>query len=101
MAFRAVGKFNFTNLGILMTRILSVALLPLLLGGCATTSPPEVLAFRSPLDVTNSVRKLHHHSVISNYNHRDPVDPKPWRQLNDDRAPQAEESAPSEVETPS
>lgn len=81
-----------------MTRIFSVALLLLILGGCATTSPPEVLAFRNPFDITNSVRKLHHHSVISNYNHRDPVDPKPWRQLNDDRAPATEDSAPSEVE---
>ena len=62
-------------------RILSVALLPLILGGCATTSPPEVLAFRNPFDITNGVRKLHHHSVISNYNHRDPVDPKPWRHI--------------------
>ena len=85
-----------------MKRILSAAALPLLLGGCATTLPPEVTAIRSPVDIVNA-RRLHHHSVITNYTHRDPVDPKPWRQLNDERAPLPEESAAPavpEVEKP-
>jgi hypothetical protein len=76
-----------------MIRVFPAVLLPLILGGCATTLPPEVTAFRSPVDIANGVRKLHHHSVITSYTHREPVDPKPWRQLNDERAPLPEESA--------
>jgi hypothetical protein len=81
-----------------MIRVFPAALLPLILGGCATTLPPEVTAFRSPADIASAPR-LHHHSVITSYTHREPVDPKPWRQLNDERAPLPEESAaPADLE---
>lgn len=85
-----------------MKRVLFAAALPLLTGGCATTLPPEVTAFRSPFDIA-SVTRLHHHSAITSYTHREPVGPKPWRQLNDERVPLPEEgAAPAkpEVEKP-
>lgn len=34
----------------------------------------------------------HYHSVVGSYQHREPVDPKNWRQLNDDLAPKGEGS---------
>lgn len=33
-----------------------------------------------------------YHSVLGSYQHRAPVDPKNWRQLNDDLAPKGEGS---------
>ena len=61
-----------------------------MLGGCAVSQPPEVLAQRNPADGRESVRNSHYNPVISDYNSRKPVDPKSWRQLNDEQAPKKE-----------
>ncbi|QRM45118.1 hypothetical protein [Rhizobium sp. BG4] len=52
--------------------------LPLLLGSCAATLPPDVVA-SSDVDETYSVRPVQYASPISGYTARQPVDPKPWR----------------------
>lgn len=69
-----------------MRHLFPVAILPLFLGGCASTYLPEVTASRDPSDVSAEVLSSHHHSPVAGYQHRDPVDPKPWRKLNDDAA---------------
>lgn len=51
------------------------------------TPPPITLSMKSPVDAHTAIRDTHHHSVIGEYNHRDPVDPKPWRELNDSLPP--------------
>jgi hypothetical protein len=58
------------------------------LSGCTllnetTTPPANTLALRSPVDAHLAIRNTHHHNIIGDYTHREPVDPKPWRELND------------------
>ena len=73
-----------------MKKAIFVALVPALLAGCAATSmPTNILPYRSPDDAQTGIRDTHHHNIIDKYNHRDPVDPKPWRKLNDDQAPKS------------
>ncbi|MDB5526531.1 MAG: hypothetical protein JWM58_4294 [Rhizobium sp.] len=67
-----------------MKHMFSVAILPILLGGCASTYPAEVTAARDPADVTADFQRSHYHSPVAGYSHRVPVDPKPWKKLNDD-----------------
>lgn len=67
-----------------MKHLISVALLPLILGGCASTYPMEVTSSKSPGDLTTEIGRTHYHSPVTGYQHRDPVDPKPWKKLNDD-----------------
>ena len=72
-----------------MFRYLLVAAMPLVLGGCAVGTPPEFLLVNSPTDSGQGIRNSHHHSVLGAYEHRVPVGPKSWRQLNDSQAPGA------------
>jgi hypothetical protein len=60
--------------------------LPLIAGGCASTLPPDVI---TPMDVGQaySVRPLRYRSPVSGFVARQPVDPKPWRQQNDEQSP--------------
>lgn len=76
-----------------MKHLLSVALLPLLLGGCASTYPSEVTASRSPDDPTAEVGTADYHSPVAGYQHREPVDAKPWRKLNDDASSEGEDAS--------
>lgn len=69
-----------------MRHPLSVAILPLLLGGCASTYLPEVTASRDPSDPRAEVVSTHHHNPVAGYQHRDSVDPRPWKKPNDDAA---------------
>jgi len=72
----------------IMKILLSTALLSALLTGCTSSNiPPDILTFQSPDDPGIAIRDTHHHSIIGDYNHRNVVDPKPWRKLNDDQAP--------------
>ena len=64
---------------------------PVVLGACSTTPTPlpdvtSLTYVAQPI----SVPKLntHHHSVIQDFERREPTDPKPWRKLNDDQAPE-------------
>ena len=66
-------------------------LFPVVLCSCSTTPTPlpdvSSLTFvAQPV----SVPKLntHHHAVIQDFERREPTDPKPWRKLNDDQAPE-------------
>ncbi|MBY5807172.1 hypothetical protein ELI13_10315 [Rhizobium ruizarguesonis] len=60
--------------------------LPLLVGSCASTLPPDVVA--SPAAVEQpSARPAAYRSPISGYVTRQPVDPKPWRRQNDLQSP--------------
>ncbi|MGV1794036.1 MULTISPECIES: hypothetical protein [Rhizobium] len=60
--------------------------LPLLVGSCASTFPPDVVA-SSDIEQTRSVVPLQYTSPLSGYVPRKPVDPKPWRQQNDRQSP--------------
>ncbi|KKX29612.1 hypothetical protein [Rhizobium sp. LC145] len=69
-----------------MKRLFLVAALPLLASGCASTLPEVVASTDSP-DTMSDVRPVLYQSPIGGYSHRMPVDPKPWRGLNDAQAP--------------
>ncbi|AKI03454.1 hypothetical protein IMCC20628_04788 (plasmid) [Hoeflea sp. IMCC20628] len=73
-----------------MFRYLLAAAMPLALAGCtAANRPADVFSVNSPVESDLGIRSTHHHTVLNGYTHRVPVDPKPWRQQNDDRAPGA------------
>ncbi|WP_088937393.1 hypothetical protein [Rhizobium sp. N122] len=55
--------------------------LPLIVGGCSSTLPPDVIA-STDVDQTYAARPVRYASPISGYTARQPVDPKPWRQQN-------------------
>ncbi|RFB85072.1 hypothetical protein B5K08_26435 [Rhizobium leguminosarum bv. trifolii] len=61
--------------------------LPLVAGGCASTLPPDVVAFPAAVEQP-SVRHAAYRSPISGYVVRQPVDPKPWRRQNDLQSPE-------------
>ncbi|MBB3309333.1 hypothetical protein FHT78_001062 [Rhizobium sp. BK196] len=60
--------------------------LPLLVGGCASTLPPDVVASSAAIEQP-SARPVGFRSPISGYVARQPVDPKPWRRQNDLQSP--------------
>ena len=65
-----------------------VAALPLVASGCASTLP-EVVDSGSQPDSAYAA-PVRYEGVIGSYTHRIPVDPKPWRGLNDAQAPRQE-----------
>ena len=69
-----------------MQRLFLVVALPLIVSGCASTLP-EVVASTDNPDTVSDVRPARHQSPVGGYTHRLPVDPKPWRGLNDAQAP--------------
>lgn len=75
-----------------MNHILIVVAVPLLLGGCAATSPSEVSPHDNPADPSFGVAPLRYSSPVTGYSHREPVDPRPWRNQNDAQAPQGDAS---------
>jgi hypothetical protein len=73
-----------------MRKMLLGALISVSLSGCAVNSAPnDVLAKRSPVDAQVEATSSYHQSIIGEYFHRIPVEPKPWRKLNDDQAPKS------------
>ncbi len=66
-----------------MRHLIMVAVLPALLAGCATSKLPEVTAGRDPADPSVETLASHHHTPVT-YTARVPVDPKPWKKLNED-----------------
>ena len=66
-----------------MKHLLTVAVLPALLAGCAASKPPEVTTFRDPADPSVETASSRHHSPVA-YTARVPVDPRPWKKLNED-----------------
>lgn len=77
-----------------MFRILLAAAVPLTLAGCVTAGEPaSIMSASSPADPDAGIRNLRYQTVLDGYTHRVPVDPKPWRQLNDSQAPGAGEGS--------
>ena len=73
-----------------MFRCILAAAMPLALAGCAAAKGPvDVMPVTSPVDSGLGILNTHHHTVLDGYTHRVPVDPKPWRQQNDNQAPGA------------
>ena len=66
-----------------MRHLYAVAVLPVLLAGCAATKPPEVTTYRDPSDPSAETASTRHRSPVV-YTARVPVDPKPWKKLNED-----------------
>ncbi|MBY3228296.1 MULTISPECIES: hypothetical protein [Rhizobium] len=60
--------------------------LPLVVGGCASTLPPDVVAFPTAVDQP-SAPPAAYRSPIAGYVARQPIDPKPWRRQNDLQSP--------------
>lgn len=77
-----------------MYRFSLAVIAPLVLSACSLTPPPEVTPVTSPVDALSGIRPSHYHSPVGDYAHRVPVEPKAWRQLNDDRAPGAKGATP-------
>ena len=50
--------------------------------GCAATTPPDVIPAFNPADPIMGIRDTGYRPVVTNYNHREPVDPENWRRLN-------------------
>ncbi|MQU73578.1 hypothetical protein FB009_12026 [Sinorhizobium medicae] len=69
-----------------MKRLFLLVAVPLVVSGCASTLP-EVVASADTPDTVSDVRPVRYQSPIGGYTHRMPVDPKPWRSLNDAQAP--------------
>lgn len=69
-----------------MKRLFLVAALLLVVSGCASTLPEVVLSTDHP-DTVVDIAPVAYQSPVGNYSHRMPVDPKPWRSLNDAQAP--------------
>jgi hypothetical protein len=66
-----------------MKHLFTVAVLPALLAGCAATKPPEVTSYRDPADPSAETVSTRYRSPVA-YTARVPVDPKPWKKLNDE-----------------
>ncbi len=69
-----------------MKRLFLVAALPFVVSGCASTLP-EVVAYNNHPDTVVDVAPIAYQNPVGAYFHRMPVDPKPWRGLNDAQAP--------------
>ncbi len=69
-----------------MKHLFLVAAVPLFVSGCASTLPEVVDSTASP-DTISDVRPVRYQNPIGDYTHRMPVDPKPWRGLNDAQKP--------------
>ena len=59
----------------------------LIVTGCTTAPPPDIMPAFSPADPTLGIRPTRHRPVIVDYQPRRPVDPQNWRRLNDDLSP--------------
>jgi len=60
--------------------------------GCAASPRLADMATEPAANPSFGTASGHYHSVLGSYQHREPVDPKNWRQLNDDLAPKEEGS---------
>lgn len=69
-----------------MKHLFLVVALPLLVSGCAASLPAVIASTDHPDSVTD-IRPVLYQNPVGAYTHRTPVDPKPWRGLNDAQAP--------------
>jgi len=70
-------------------KIISLAMLAASLSaaGCASSGPSDILPLFNAADPIMGLRDASYSPVVTNYQHRAPVDPKNWRQQNDDLSP--------------
>jgi hypothetical protein len=70
-------------------KLVSLAMLAASLSaaGCASSAPPDILPAFNAADPMMGLRDALYSPVVTNYQHRAPVDPKNWRKLNDDLSP--------------
>lgn len=70
-------------------KLISLAMLAASLSaaGCASSAPPDILPVFNAADPMMGLRDVPYSQVVTNYQHRAPVDPKNWRQQNDDLSP--------------
>lgn len=70
-------------------KLISLAMLAasLSVAGCASSVPPDILPSFNAADPMMGLRDARYTPVVTNYQHRAPVDPKNWRQQNDDLSP--------------
>jgi len=77
-----------------MKKLALAALLPAMLGGCASaTSLPAVLPFTSPMNADLGLLRTANPSGISGYTPRQVTDPKSWRELNEMQSPESKGSS--------
>jgi len=69
--------------------ILTIAIIATL-GACTTEQPPEYLTDTSPVDATQGIQNVHHHSGLGTYVDRRPVEPRSWKTVNDEQSPAKE-----------
>ncbi len=67
-------------------KLMFLVALPLVTSGCASTLPDVVASYGNP-ESASDIQPARYQSPIGGYTQRMPVDPKPWRGLNDAQAP--------------
>jgi len=70
-----------------MKLLIPAVLVAAFASGCARTPLPDPLPMRSPADPTSETVRVPAGGTLADYTHRQPVDPAPWRRLNDEQAP--------------
>ncbi|MBN9272868.1 MAG: hypothetical protein J0J15_22025 [Mesorhizobium sp.] len=70
-----------------MNRRALLALAPLLASGCVAAPLPNILPSSDPVSPSAEIRDVRPANVIGEYHSRQAVEPKPWRQRNDEQAP--------------
>lgn len=69
-----------------MKRLFLVVAIPFVVTGCASALP-EVVASANHPDTVSDIAPVAYQTPVGAYSHRMPVNPKPWRSLNDAQAP--------------
>jgi hypothetical protein len=59
--------------------------------GCTASPRLADIAADPAADPSFGAAAGHYHSVLGSYEHREPVDPKNWKKLNDDLLPKGNE----------
>jgi|FEC22Drversion2_1045045.scaffolds.fasta_scaffold00041_3 hypothetical protein len=70
-----------------MKCLFTAVFVPLLAAGCATTQPGEVASAPDPADASAGLHTVVYEPVLGDYQHREPVGPRNWRQLNEELSP--------------
>lgn len=73
-----------------MFKILGPVALPLALAACQTPQPTtlaDTAVLPGAANPFESIRNANPAPVVTEYRHRQPVDPRPWRDLNREQGP--------------
>lgn len=74
------------NSGLEMKKIIYLTGIALTLSACASLPDTQVTA-GTPEKAETDIRAVGNGNILGNYAHRLPVEPKNWRQLNQEQAP--------------